>query len=353
MLAWVLFVLVKIGIFLYFCSALVPILKSDEWWVRVWDFPRLQLLMLGFLLGLLYWFATSDALALKIFILSVLALGMGFDLYRVLPYTPIWRVESNWAQSERNENSIDLLTANVLQENQESQKLISLINKRSPDVILLLEVNQRWIDELRVLDETYPFQVKEPLENLYGLALYSRLPMEAEEIRYLVEPNIPSVYAKIRLGSGELIDLYGVHPEPPRPDTETTTERDGELILVAKSVKNTKTPTIVMGDLNDVAWSHTTRLFRRMSGLLDPRVGRSLLTTFPVRWPFLRFPLDHLFHSSSFTLNSIERLPSIDSDHFALFVSLQFEPHKKDEQKAPEPDGGDEDEASETLDKIE
>ena len=95
---------------------------------------------------------------------------------------------------------------------------------------------------------------------------------------------------------------------------------------LAKSIARTGQPAAVMGDLNDVAWSATIRLFRKISSLLDPRVGRGMFNTFHVDYPFLRWPLDHLFHSEQFTLKSIERLPSFGSDHFALHTRLMFSP---------------------------
>lgn len=313
------------SLFAYVISSLIPVLKSEAWWIRVWDFPRLQFLLFGLGAGTLYALTSDDKPAKKALIMSGLAAGAGFDLYRILPYSPIWKRES-LPLKKTNATRLSLLTVNVLQDNPEAGRLLSFIKEKAPDVILLLEVNKRWIEDLEPLHAEYKYKLLQPQENTYGLALYSRIPLKDAQIRFLIEPEVPSVHAKLEVGHGKVIHIYGLHPRPPRYQDGPTTERDAELIQIAKEVRKCKDPVIVMGDLNDVAWSHTTRLFRRISGLLDPRVGREPFPTFPVQHTFFRFPLDYIFHSKSLKLVEIERLPEFGSDHFPMYISFSLEP---------------------------
>ena len=103
---------------------------------------------------------------------------------------------------------------------------------------------------------------------------------------------------------------------------------------MAKSVAETDAPVIVTGDLNDVGWSETTRLFRKISGLLDPRIGRGMFNTFHADYWFIRWPLDHLFHGDHFTLSRIFRLSGFGSDHFALFTELVLEVRRDEQQSS-------------------
>lgn len=156
------------------------------------------------------------------------------------------------------------------------------------------------------------------------------------------------------MASGQRLHFYGVHPMPPSPTEHyRSTERDAEVLLVGKETRQQSGPVIVAGNLNDVAWSHTTRLFRRVSGLLDPRIGRGLFSTFNARYFFLRWPLDHVFVSHHFKLVQLRRLPNGGSDHFLILVSLIYQPDPNRTSELPEPEGNDLEESKEIIRRAE
>lgn len=342
----------KWGIVLYFLLSVLPLSKSDHWFIRAWDFPRLQLLIFAIILAISFAITYQGTNYLNLIIIACWIIGVSLDVYRVLPYSPFWPKESVVSQNTKKDRSISIITVNVLQHNENPAPLLKLLNKYSPDIIFLLEVNQRWLRDLQSITKHYPYKLEKPLENTYGLALYSKLELEDAEVRELIEKDIPSTYAKVKLANGNKVELFGLHPRPPHYDTGGSTERDAELVQIAKTVSKSEFPVIVMGDLNDVAWSHTTRLFRRLSKLLDPRVGRGPFPTFPATIPLLRFPLDYVFYSDDFTLVSIKRLGDIKSDHYPMFIEIELSPEKKNQQQAPSTDSGDEEEAQKTLQKV-
>ena len=269
-----------------------------------------------------------------------------WQLWWIVPYTFIWPKEVKTARDDDPQKRLSIITSNVLKTNQNSETLVNLVREHQPDILVTLESDSWWEDKLDVLEDEMPYTVKCPLDNLYGMHLYSKLPLDKQEIKYLVEEDIPSIHVSLELRTGDKVRMHFVHPAPPSPTENTeSTERDAELITVARSIAESDQPIVVTGDLNDVAWSHTTRLFRKISGLLDPRVGRGIFSTFHVDYPFLRWPLDHLFHSSHFTLKSIRRLPPIGSDHFALFTVLMFTPNQGKEQTGLEACTADRDKA--------
>ena len=121
---------------------------------------------------------------------------------------------------------------------------------------------------------------------------------------------------------------------------------------MGKECRQQQRPAVVAGDLNDVAWSHTTRLFQRISALLDPRVGRGLFSTFHAKYPMLRWPLDHVFASTHFYLETLERLPKFGSDHFPILAVLVCEPQPKFNPENPRPEQDDLEETADIIDRA-
>jgi len=329
---------------------LLPLSSVDWWWVRIWDFPRLQLAVL-YLLGLgLLWMAAGKSWE-RLGLAGVLALAFLYQLNWILPYLLLAPVQTQVATRPDAKASIQIFIANVLMTNRVADRLRALIKRADPDVLILTGPDVWWVDQLRGLEQTFLYRTSYPLDNTYGMILYSRLPLVQSEVKFLVEPDIPSIHAHLRLRSDALVELIVVHPRPARPAIDTV-ERDVEFILVGRQAKVSRAPTIVAEDLNDVGRSQTTRVFQQVSGLLDPRRGRGLYATYHADDPSLRYPLDHLFHPREFRLRRMAILDHFGTDHFPWLVELSYEPERQWEQELPRADEAEHREAEETLERV-
>ncbi|MCY7338807.1 MAG: endonuclease/exonuclease/phosphatase family protein [Sphingomonas bacterium] len=327
--------------------AFVPLWSTDRWWVRQWDYPRLQVAALLVIVGAALLLARFERSRRFWALLAGVAAALTWQVLHFLAYLPLYPKEVASAASCPPERRLSLLNANVLLTNHDYAPLLKLVAERRPDVLLLLEPGIEWAKAVAPLARDYPYRLSEPVPNTYGMILMSRLPMVGR-IEHLLQPGVPSADVLLRLRGGQHIILHALHPEPPWPGDDSG-ERDAELVATGRKVRNAGRAAIVIGDLNDVAWSHTSRLFKKVAGMGDPRVGRGFYPTFNAHYPLLRWPLDHLFVSPHWEVIAIDRLGEIGSDHFPIYFELCLTEHAEDRKVAPNASPAIESEATEEL----
>ncbi|MCF4101682.1 endonuclease/exonuclease/phosphatase family protein [Gillisia sp. M10.2A] len=318
---------------------LIPIAAADFWWIRMFDYPHIQLTILTFV-ALMTYFIKFDVKWVEDYVfVVVLAACFLFQLLKIYPYLPHSNYEvGDSSPTVDKANTIKFYAANVLQKNTNPDLLIKEIEDKDPDILLLTETDKRWQNDVASAVAKYPYKAEMPLDNTYGMLLYSKLKMKDPKIRFLIDDSIPSIHTILKLRSGKEISFHAIHPTPPMPqENPSSTDRDGEMMLVAEMAMNRDLPVIVAGDFNDVAWSGTSTLFREVSRLLDVRVGRGFYNSFDVKSFILRWPLDHFFVSEEFRVSEIKTGESIDSDHYPFTITLSLEPERAAEQKAEAP----------------
>lgn len=154
---------------------LLPLSRNQRWWVRIWDFPRLQMAVLSlvFLLLELCFLPGGGQFS---WLIVLLALGCTiYQSWWIFPYTGLSKVQVKKTPASQHPR-IKILNCNVLMTNRKSEKLLEILAQNRPDVIVLLETNLWWEQQMAPLQASHPYTLKCPLENLYGMHVYSRFP---------------------------------------------------------------------------------------------------------------------------------------------------------------------------------
>ena len=256
--------------------------------------------------------------------------GLGFSLYihgnYLINYTSLVDVKVPTAtESENPDNSISVLIPNVQMSNTKSATLIELISLKNPDLVLAMEVNERWNEALSGLKKDYPYTQEALNAKTYGMILYSKFPFRKKEVNYINNANVPSFESSIMLNQTMEINLDCLHPVPPThfedlPDNEG--QKEVALIVLGEKIKGRANPTLVIGDLNEAVWSRVDQSTGTDNLLFDVRAGRGFYNSYGATNILMRWPLDHVFVTKEFYLRKLERLPKIGSDHFPIFVEL-------------------------------
>ncbi|RME96128.1 MAG: endonuclease [Bacteroidetes bacterium] len=304
-------------------AMVLPIVPSKYWLFRIFDYPRLQICGLH-LISITLLLITYGVRFLPVVLVVILTLNLLHHIRWIFPYSSLAKQEiPDYQSTDISLAELSIFIWNVLQDNRESKAFLDCVRRYHPDLLFLCETDQWWCKTLKTLSDNYPYRVEIPMDNTYGMCLLSRFPLTQVEQNFLVDEDIPSIYALLKHPNQVDIALHAVHPAPPVPEyAETTEKRNRELFLIAKRIAESSYPTLVFGDFNDVAWSRANKKFQQISGLLDLRKGRAIYATFPAYSSLLRVPIDQIFTTADFRLKKMQLLGAMGSDHFPLYLDL-------------------------------
>ena len=120
--------------------------RHEAWWVRVFDFPRVQITVVAAIVLVAYGLTADTPDTTDYLFLSALAASLA---------------------------------------------LLRISHDADPDIIPAVETDQWWKEKLGEREKTYAFTVLQPQVNTYGMLLYSRLELLAPEVKFLVLDELP------------------------------------------------------------------------------------------------------------------------------------------------------------------
>ncbi|QTY26872.1 endonuclease/exonuclease/phosphatase family protein [Flavobacterium sp. CS20] len=318
---------------LLFCILLISTLHYwpfQHWVFRTLAFAKIQLSFIQTIVIAILLTQFSSLSDLSIILSAIILLLWLHNLFILLPYTSIYHRESQ--RLETSKEAVSFLSVNVYQYNQQYHLLIELIKRIQPDILLTMESDKNWEKALEEVEDLFQYSKKVPQDNTYGIHFYTKLKANKIQVNYFVAEDIPSIEADLETKDGDEFTFFGIHPPPPSPtEEETSKERDADILALGQKIKTLKKPCLVVGDFNNVAWSKSSKLFKKTTQLLDPRIGRGFISTFHAKYLFFRFPIDLIFHSKSVYIQNLKTEKHINSDHFPLYGEFVVQ-HKAQKQ---------------------
>ncbi len=215
-----------------------------------------------------------------------------------------------------------LLQLNLLFDNEDKARALSLIGRVQPDVMTLNEVSEPWHEKLGLIASAYPYSIFCPFPNsVWGVAILSRRPFVAGTTPRCDGRGAFAV-ASLDFG-GQAVEIASLHLAWPWP-REQAWQIDG----LTDDLGTLGPTTILAGDMNATPWSHTVARIASAGHLaLMPSPGPTWLQTgIPEALRFAGLPIDQVFATPAIMVHGISRLENVGSDHLPVIVQFSLRP---------------------------
>jgi endonuclease/exonuclease/phosphatase (EEP) superfamily protein YafD len=213
---------------------------------------------------------------------------------------------------------IDVLFHNIYWDNHRLEALTDEILRRSPDVVILAEVERQTEPMLARLAEAYPYRVDCLAHWTCDTAVFSRLPVLEDLSAWHGADRMAMSAARLATPFGPIV-VAGVHLDQPLPPGRLRVQ-ERQVAKLIDMLAPIEDPLLLVGDFNASPWGRVMRGLADGAGL---EIAHGIEGTWPATLPWpMRIAIDHALTGRGLVLlaREVVRLPG--SDHKALELRL-------------------------------
>lgn len=194
----------------------------------------------------------------------------------------------------------------------------SILKDSTIDLVSLQEYTPDWANIVPyIMEKEFPFSFQDVRIDLYGKAIFSRMPIKNPQL--IASQGVTNMEVEVDVGKKvfTILSTYLI----PALDGRSKSLAKKQIVELNSYCLKEKKSRIIMGEFNQVYWSHDIITFRTKTGLLNSRRNVNPNT--------FKMPYNHIFYTPDIECYHFEELMDISGEYIGSKSNLQLKSNKQ------------------------